>query len=117
MIELERHDENDPTGFYGVLWTDESNTHVIVEEGAHLWVRDESGDVGVANELGTALELARAEWGEVTLAPARRLRDDIELGRSHAVADFLLEYLAEYGAVGIDVKALAQTVLERQEEE
>lgn len=105
------------------LWSDEANTHVIVhEDWSHslhtpgFYVRDENGDVGVAGNLGAALMLARAAWGEVTLAPANRLRETIETGRADEVGLFLLEYLAAHGAVGIDAQALARRVFERVEE-
>lgn len=117
MIELNQHVPYDPTGFYGVLWTDEINEHVIAEEDGLFWVRDTGGDIGVGNDLATALDLARAEWGEVTLAPANRLRENIEIGRVDEIGEFLLEYLAEYGAVGIDTQTLARRVFERIEAE
>lgn len=117
MIELERRQHNDPTGFYGAFWTDEANEHVIAEEGGQYWVRDENGDVGVANDLATAFDLATAEWGEVALADANRLRRNVEEGRSGEVDYFLLEYLAAYGTAGIDAQALARRVFERIEEE
>ena len=101
------------------LWSDEDNRHVIVLEteetyrSAGWYVRDENGDVGRAADLGKALMLARATWGEVTLAPANRLRETIETGRADEIGHFLLEYLADHGSVGIDPQALAKRVFER----
>jgi len=51
------------------------------------------------------------------MTPAQRLVDDIENGRTHAIAGYLLEYLAHYGTEGIDAQALARRVIERYEEE
>lgn len=111
MIELEKIEHD--------LWSDKTNDHVIVEDsygGSVFYVRDENGDVGVATDLATALDLARAEWGEVELAPAVRLRDTIENGDENDAGHYLLEYLATYGTAGIDAQALAQRVFERIEE-
>lgn len=116
MIELEKIAED--------MWSDEPNTHVIVHEGwdypGHapgFYVRDEDGDVGIRPTFDEAFELAQAEWGEVTLAPANRLARNIAEGRADEVGHFLLEYLADHGAVGIDVQALATLVFARVEEE
>lgn len=114
MIELERLADD--------MWSDEPNAHVIVhEDWSHslhqpgFYVRDEDGDVGVATDFAGALLLARAAWGEVTLAPANRLARDIADGRADEVGQFLIEYLAEHGAVGIDAHSLANLVLAKQE--
>lgn len=123
MITLERVTDTD---WPGQVWTDEANTHVIVEETADtvrvdipmapgLYVRDENGELGPYSTLELALEFARYAWGPVELGPARRLRRDIAEGRADDVAQFLLEYLAEYGPVGIDVRDLAENVLTLQE--
>lgn len=113
MIELERVYADEPETDRGELWSNAEQTHVLSKEDEQYWVRDENGDVGVANDLAKALELAQAEWGEVTLAPANRLAQNIAEGRAGEVGHFLLEYLADFGAVGIDVQALAQQVFER----
>jgi hypothetical protein len=124
MIILERVTSED---FPGQVWTDESNTHVIVEETADtvrvdipmapgFYVRDEDGEHGRYSTLGLALEFARFVWGPVELGPARRLRRNVTEGRADEVAQFLLEYLAEYGTVGIDVRDLAENVLTLQED-
>lgn len=112
MIELEK--------IAGDMWSDEPNTHVIVHEdwdypghAPGFYVRDEDGDVGVYPTFAEAFERAQEEWGEVTLAPANRLRAEIEEGRTGEIGHFLLEYLADYGAVGIDARALARRVFER----
>ena len=121
MIELELNASQGPQ-----VWGDGSYTHVIVEEtedtapfsspGAGFYVRDEGGENGPYPTLARALDQARALWGEVELAPAVRLRNDIELGRADEIGDFLLEYLATYGTAGIDAQALARRVFERIEE-
>lgn len=120
MIELERGESQDIQ-----VWADSDFRHVIVREtegtyrygsgGSGYYVRDEIGEVGPYLSLGEAFEMAQDRWGEVTLAPANRLARNLAEGREHAVADYLLEYLAKYGAVGIDVQALAQLVMTRQE--
>lgn len=117
MIELEKTDNIDPTDFYGTLWTDESNEHVIAEEGGLFYVRDENGSSGGFGTFDEAFADAVDLWTDVTLAPANRLRVDIELGRTDEIGHFLLEYLATYGAVGIDVQALANRVFVRTEED
>lgn len=117
MIELEKVYGDEPETDRGELWSNAEQTHVISKEDGQYWVRDENGDVGVANDLATALDLAQAEWTEVTLAPANRLCHNIAFGRADEVGEFLLEYLADYGAVGIDVQALANLVFARIEEE
>lgn len=117
MIELEHQDHDDPTSFYGVLWTDETNEHVIAEEGGLFYVRDENGERGAYDTFEQAFTAAQKAWGEVTLAPANRVTRNIAEGRSGEVSDYLLEYLAAYGAVGIDVQVLANLVFVRQEED
>jgi len=114
MIELQKIETpEDPTGFYGALWTNEANTHVICEEGSRWYVRDESGETGPYADLVDAFTAASARWGEVTLAPANRLRREIETEPADQISHALLAYLADYGAVGIDVQALARRVFER----
>lgn len=121
MIELDRvenqHGEQDVE-----LWADSEYLHVIVREDwehslhAPGWyVRDEDAEEGSFDTFGEAFETAERMWGEVTLAPARRLLVDIAEGRADEVGQSLLEYLAAYGAVGIDVQALAEQVCARQE--
>jgi len=111
MIELELVFDEDPAADRGQLWSNTEQTHVISKEDAQYWVRDENGNVGVANDLSTALDLAQAEWGDVTLAPANQLVRDMKANRYDA-ARFLVEYLADYGAAGIDVQALANLALD-----
>lgn len=121
MITLERVTSED---FPGQVWTDESNTHVIVEEtegtyrfdsaGPGWYWRDEDGESNRFDTLNEALQDAVRQWGEVSLAPANRLRRDVAEGRADEVGQFLLEYLAEYGAIGIDVQVLAELVLIKQ---
>lgn len=123
MITLERVTDQD---FPGEVWTDEANYHVIVQEtpetfpvrlpGAGWYVRDYDGiELGPFASLDESLATARQVWGEVTLGPADRLARSMAEGRADEVGQFLLEYLADYGAVGIDVQALAQLVMTRQE--
>jgi hypothetical protein len=97
------------------LWQDADQSHVISREGDGWYVRDETGEHGRYSTFGLALEFARFVWGPVELGPARRLRRNVAEGRADEVAQFLLEYLAEYGAVGIDVRDLAENVLTLQE--
>lgn len=120
-IELEYDESGD---FPGQVWHDANFSHVIVQETADTvgtvsvpgwYVRDEVRELGPFNDLVQALAEARGVWGEVTLAPANRLVADIAEGRADEVAQFLVEYLAAYGAVGIDVQALASRVLVKQE--
>lgn len=115
MIELEREQHDDPTGFYGVLWTDEANEHVIAEEDGRFYVRDESGTLGAFSTLAKAVDYVNDPevWGEVTLAPANWLRVEIERCRPGEIGRFVLEYLAEYGTAGIDPQALARRASER----
>lgn len=124
MIELERDDSGD---FPGQVWHDVEYRHVIVQEtadtapltsgGPGWYVRDENGETGPYVDLADAFTAASARWGEVTLAPANRLvlnmtyEDETDAGR------YLLEYLATYGAVGIDPQALANLAFARLEEE
>lgn len=114
MIELDKLHED--------VWSDEDNWHVIAREteetyhSAGFYVRDEDGENGPYPTLTLALNQAQALWGEVTLAPANRLRANIDGGRGNEVGDFLLEYLATYGTVGVDAQALAQRVFARIEE-
>src|SRR5687768_12443530 len=120
MIELQRDDSQD---FEGTLWADANYSHVIVQEtestyrygsgGPGWYVRDEDGEIGPFNTFEQALFAADDRWLEISLAPANRLRETIETGRADEVGHFLLEYLADYGAVGIDVQELAQQVFER----
>jgi hypothetical protein len=122
MIELERDGSQDIQ-----VWADSDYSHVIVQEtedtyrfdsgGPGWYVRDENGELGPFNTFEQALFAADDRWLEISLAPANRLRRDIAEGRAHSVAQYLLEYLAEYGAVGIDVQALANLVLTRLEED
>lgn len=117
MIELEKTDHD--------LWSDADGLHVIVHqdwttyEGLRpgWFVRDEDGESGSWPTLAGALLVAADRWGEVTLAPANRLRSEIETGRADEVGQSLLEYLTTYGTAGIDVQALAQRVFERIEED
>ena len=107
------------------MWTDEANTHVIVHEwwehsqhAPGFYVRDEDGERGPFRSFAEAFNAAEMLWapvGDVELGPARRLRRDVAEGRADEVGHFLLEYLAEYGAVGIDVKDLAENVLTLEE--
>lgn len=122
MIELER-DTEDPH-FPGEVWASHDHMHVIVQETESTvrrgsepgwYVRDTNGERGPYDAFDQAFAAAQKAWGEVSLAPANRLARNLAEGREHAVADYLLEYLAEYGAVGIDVQALAQLVMTRQE--
>jgi hypothetical protein len=122
MIELERDESQDIQ-----VWADSDFSHVIVEEtpdtyrfdgGAPgFWVRYEEGEDGPFPSLDVALIEARETWDdEVTLAPANRLRRDIEDGDENDGMQWLVEYLATYGTAGIDAQALAQRVFERIEE-
>jgi len=123
MIELERDDSQD---FGGTVWHDANYSHVIVYEtestyrfdggGPGWYVRDEDGEVGPFNTFEQALYAADDRWFEIALGPANRLVIDIESSRSDEAGQFLLEYLAEYGPVGIDAQALAQLVFARVEE-
>lgn len=119
MIELERDESQD---FEGTLWSDANYSHVIVQEtpdtaridGPGFYVLARHTERGPFRQLTTALSVASEEWDtEVTLAPANRLRRDIEHPDG---GQFLLEYLAEYGTAGIDAQALANRVFERIEE-
>jgi hypothetical protein len=122
MIELERDESQDIE-----VWGDVEFMHVIVREtaetfphsspGPGFYVRDEAGERGPFDTLEQAFVAAEKAWGEVTLAPANRLRRDLDIGRADEIGDFLLEYLAEYGAVGIDPQALAQQVFARAEDD
>lgn len=124
MIELERDESQDTQ-----VWADANFSHVIVEEtedtvrvdipmAPGFYVRDEDGAAGPWPTLDSALEAAHSQWGDaVALAPALRLERDVAVGRAGEVGDFLLEYLATYGAVGIDARELAQQVFARIEEE
>lgn len=116
MIELERDDDN--------FWSDKHGLHVIVrvqrsiDDRPGFYVRDyNGGERGPFVDLTDALTVAEAAWGEVTLAPANRLRRDIEDGDEDDGMQWLVEYLAEYGTAGINAQALAQRVFERLEEE
>lgn len=123
MIELDRDIEQGDTQ----VWADAEFRHVIVLETEDIvrydarpgwYVRDEDVfERGPYQTLADALTVAQNAWGDVTLAPANRLRRDITEGRADEVEQFLLEYLADYGAVGIDVQALANLVFTRIEEE
>jgi hypothetical protein len=125
MIELDRVENQ-----YGEqdveLWADNEYLHVIVHEdwaneshGSGWYVRDESGELGVYPSLGDAFDYLRTSqvWGEVTLAPARRLIADMTYEDETDAGRYLLEYLATYGAVGIDPQALAKLAFARLEEE
>lgn len=122
MIELERDESQDIE-----VWADGEFEHVIVQEtvdtfrlggpGPGWYVRDVDGEEGAFPTLERALVAARIRWVEVSLAPANRLRQEIAEGRADEVGNFLLEYLATYGPVGIDAQALARRVFERIEEE
>jgi len=125
MIELERDDSQD---FEGTVWHDANYSHVIVHEpepfdrgtsGTPGWyVRDENGESGPHGSFAEALSGSQWAWqDEVTLGPANRLVIDIDSSRSDEAGQFLLEYLAEYGPVGIDAQALANLVFARIEEE
>jgi hypothetical protein len=113
MIELERAYVDEPETDRGELWSNPEQTHVISKEDGQYWVRDEAGERGAFDDFAQAFAAAEKAWGEVTLAPANRLRRDIAEGRADEIGHFLLEYLADYGAVGIDVQALARQVFER----
>lgn len=115
MIELEKVYGDDPATDRGELWSNAEQTHVISKEDGRWYVRDEHGDLGSYPTLAAAFEYLQVSqvWGEVTLAPANRLCRDIADGRADEAGHFLLEYLADYGAVGIDVQALAKQVFER----
>lgn len=116
MVELEKVDEGRGwAGGYGALWASADRAHVISEEDGRYWVRDESGALGDFPTFSSAFEHAEMVWG-ATLAPANRLARDVAEGRPDEVGQFLIEYLAEYGAVGIDVRALANLVLARIED-
>jgi hypothetical protein len=119
MIELQRDESQDIR-----VWADSDFSHVIVEEaeetyrygsgGPGWYVRDENGERGPSRTFAEAFDIAEELWDdEVSLAPANRLRRDIADGRADEVGHFLLEYLADHGAVGIDVQALAQQVFAR----
>ena len=107
------------------FWSDETNEHVIAREteetvrydgdGPGWYVRDEVREMGPFDDFAQALAEAEGVWREVTLAPANRLRDAIEVEDENDVGTYLLEYLATYGAVGIDAQALARRVFERIE--
>lgn len=121
MIELTRDESQDIE-----VWADGELAHVIVHEtedaphgygGSGFYVRDEIGQVGPYLSLGEAFDMACSRWGEVTLAPANRLRAAIEVEDENDVGTYLLEYLATYGTAGIDAQALAQRVFERVEED
>jgi hypothetical protein len=118
MIELERDESQDIQ-----VWADADFRHVIVQEpGTTLveylapgwYVRDEGGEYGPYGDLAEALVAAQGIW-DVTLAPANRLRRDIEDGDENDGMQHLTEYLAEHGTVGIDPQALAQRIFERLE--
>jgi hypothetical protein len=121
MIELERDESQDTQ-----VWADEDFSHVIVEEtedtyrfgsgGPGFYLRDEDGEEGPFRDLADAFDGARFRWHEVELAPANRLRHNIEVEDECDAGNYLLEYLATYGAVGIDAKALATRAFERIEE-
>lgn len=123
-VELERDESGEHEG---QVWHDVGFRHVIVEEtadtaridgdGPGFYVRDEESELGPFRTLAGAFAAAERQWGEVTLAPANRLRAEIEDGRTGEIGDFLLMYLAEYGTAGIDAQALAQRVFERIEED
>ncbi|HTF49494.1 MAG TPA: hypothetical protein VK735_18785 [Pseudonocardia sp.] len=122
MIELER----DESQWHIQVWADKDFFHVIVQEtedtyrygSAPGWyVRDKNSERGPFGDFDHALTVANLHWGEVTLVPANRLRRDIEIGRTDEIGHFLLEYLATYGSVGIDVQELASQVFDRIEEE
>jgi hypothetical protein len=123
MIELEKVD--DPH-FEGQVWSDKSEMHVIVQETENTYrhgsspgwyVRDENGESGPHGSLAEALSGSQWAWQtEVTLAPANRLRDAVEVEDENDVGTYLLEYLAAYGTAGIDAQALAKRVSERIEE-
>lgn len=124
MIELERDESGD---FPGQVWANSGFTHVIVEEtentcridgpGPGWYVRDENGESGPFIDLADAFRAAQVHWGmDVTLAPANRLRRDIEDGDEEDGMQWLVEYLATYGTAGIDAQRLAVRVFERIEE-
>jgi hypothetical protein len=120
MIELERDESQDIQ-----VWADKDFVHVIVQETEETvrigfapgwYVRDEGGEMGAFEDFALALGVAGDTWGEVTLAPASRLRDAVEVEDENDVGNYLLEYLAKYGTAGIDAQALAKRVFERIEE-
>jgi hypothetical protein len=118
MIELERTEPD--------LWITADEFYAIVEltsdipalnyQGPGFYVRDNEGDVGPFRTLDEALHAAELRWGEVTLAPANRLRRNIDVEDECDAGNYLLEYLAYYGTAGIDAQALARRVFERIEE-
>jgi hypothetical protein len=122
MIELERDASQDIQ-----VWADADFSHVIVQEtedtyrygsgGPGWYVRDENGETGPFNTFEQALYAADDRWIMVSLYPANRLREEVESGRPDEIGQFLLEYLAEYGPVGIDAQDLAQRVFERIEQD
>lgn len=121
MIELELH-----TGEDTQVWSDSGHRHAIEyldearaairygsEPGFHI--HDESGELGAYPSLAAALDYLQTSqvWGEVSLAPANRLARNIAEGPTDEIGHFLLEYLADYGPVGIDAQALANLVFAR----
>ena len=122
MIELSRDDSPEQ---YSEVWADADLSHVIVHEteafdrgvsGEPGWyVRDEDGEEGPFPTLDLALEAAHLRWGGVSLAPANRLRRDIEDGDENDGMRWLVEYLATYGTADIDAQELARRVSERLE--
>lgn len=116
MIELELTDRD--------LWSDTEGLHVIIHQdwttyeglGPGWFVRDENRELGPYAELAHAFTASELIWGEVSLAPANRLRDEIENGDECDAGNYLLEYLATYGTAGIDAQALAARVFARIEE-
>jgi hypothetical protein len=123
MIELERDESGD---FPGQVWHDANFSHVIVLEtedtvrfdgdGPGWYVRDEVREMGPFNTFEQALYAADDVWREVTLAPANRLARNLAEEDENDGMQYLTEYLAEYGAVGIDAQALANLVLTRLED-
>lgn len=123
MIELERDESQDIQ-----VWADADFSHVIVQETEDTvrvdipmepgwYVRDEDGESGPFLLFVDALDGAADRGWDVTLGPANRLVRDMTNGDETDAGPFLVQYLATYGPVGIDVQALANLALTRLEEE
>jgi hypothetical protein len=125
MIILERVTGSD---WPGVTWTDDVNAHVIVLETDETvrvdilmepgwYLRDEDGETGPWPSLDDALTEAEFQWGDaVALGPCARLVRDLHDARpGEGALRQLVEHLADYGPGGIDVQALAELVLRKEE--
>lgn len=118
MIELDLVYGDEPETDRGELWSNTEQTHVISEEDGRFHIRDEAGDLGSYPTLADAFDylMDSQVWGEVTLAPANRLRHNIDVEDECDGMQYLTQYLATYGTAGIDAQALARRVFERLEE-